>query len=87
MRVPLIANREMSYATRRLMADDRFDASRNDARILVGLKRARLAEEEDAEAAAAAELAALRAEYQTKVGKRAFNGWDASTLREKIAAA
>jgi len=31
------------------------------------------------------ELVALRAEYQEAVGKRAFHGWDADTLREKIA--
>lgn len=31
------------------------------------------------------DLAALRAEYLDVVGKRAFHGWDAATLREKIA--
>lgn len=33
------------------------------------------------------EIAALRAEYTAKFGKRPFNGWDAATLRERIAAA
>lgn len=33
------------------------------------------------------ELATLRDEYLTVVGRRPFNGWDAATLREKIAAA
>jgi hypothetical protein len=33
------------------------------------------------------EIAALRAEYKTLVGKAPFNGWNADTLREKIAAA
>ena len=33
------------------------------------------------------DLTALRAEYQEVVGKKAFHGWDADTLREKIAAA
>lgn len=33
------------------------------------------------------ELAELRAEYQKAVGKRAYHGWDADTLREKIAEA
>lgn len=33
------------------------------------------------------DLAALRAEYQEVVGKRAFHGWDADTLRQKIAEA
>lgn len=35
--------------------------------------------------AAGDDIAALRAEYFSKVGKRPFNGWDAATLREKIA--
>ena len=33
------------------------------------------------------ELSALRAEYQETVGKRPYHGWDADTLREKIAEA
>lgn len=33
------------------------------------------------------ELSRLRAEYQDVVGKRPFHGWDADTLREKIAEA
>lgn len=33
------------------------------------------------------EMAALRAEYEEALGKRPFMGWDADTLREKIAAA
>lgn len=33
------------------------------------------------------DIAALRAEYAKKLGKRPFNGWDAAALREKIAAA
>jgi hypothetical protein len=33
------------------------------------------------------DLTALRAEYREKLGKNPFNGWDAATLREKIAAA
>lgn len=36
---------------------------------------------------AKAELAVARAEYEAKFGKKPFNGWDAKTLREKIAAA
>jgi len=32
-------------------------------------------------------LSSLRAEYQEVVGKRPFHGWDADTLREKIAEA
>ncbi|MEJ5020624.1 hypothetical protein WH297_12900 [Ochrobactrum vermis] len=33
------------------------------------------------------DMAALRKEYQEIVGKRAFNGWDAATLKAKIAEA
>jgi len=40
-----------------------------------------------APAPAAGGLSALRDEYEKVVGKRPFNGWDAATLREKIAAA
>lgn len=32
-------------------------------------------------------LTALRAQYQDVVGKRPFHGWDAETLRQKIAEA
>lgn len=34
-----------------------------------------------------AELSDLRAEYQEAVGKRAYHGWDADTIRKKIAEA
>ncbi|MEQ1938605.1 ParB/RepB/Spo0J family partition protein [Mesorhizobium sp. CN5-321] len=37
--------------------------------------------------AAKADLAEARAEYEAKLGRKPFNGWDAKTLREKIAAA
>lgn len=40
-----------------------------------------------APAPAAGGLSALRDEYERVIGKRPFNGWDAVTLREKIAAA
>lgn len=33
------------------------------------------------------ELSELRAQYQDVVGKRAYHGWSAETLREKIAEA
>jgi hypothetical protein len=33
------------------------------------------------------ELKALREEYQETVGKRAYHGWDAETLKAKIAEA
>lgn len=37
--------------------------------------------------APADDLAALRAEYHALTGRRPFNGWDADTLRRRIAAA
>ena len=39
------------------------------------------------EEAEASELEALREEYKDAVGKRAYHGWSAEELREKIAAA
>lgn len=37
------------------------------------------------DASEADELAAARAEYQEKVGRRPFHGWDAAELRKRIA--
>jgi hypothetical protein len=34
----------------------------------------------------AEDITAVRAEYETVVGKRPFYGWDVSTLRQKMAA-
>jgi hypothetical protein len=31
------------------------------------------------------DMTVLRAEYEAKLGKRPFNGWDAAALRQKIA--
>lgn len=92
MRVPMIANKEMSYGTRRLKADEGFEANdRAQARLLTALGNARLAEAEPVKKAPAKakgdDVAALRAEYTQKLGKRPFGGWNADTLREKIAAA
>lgn len=36
---------------------------------------------------ATGDIKALRAEYEKKLGKKPFNGWDIATLREKIGAA
>lgn len=33
------------------------------------------------------DLSVLRGEYQDALGKKAYHGWDADTLREKIAEA
>lgn len=84
MRVPMIATKDLTYATRRLKADDQFDASRTDARVLSALGRARLMEGPAPEPVD--ERIALREAYENKYNKRPFMGWDADTLREKIAA-
>lgn len=81
----LIATRSMTYATRRLQAGDEFTArSTGDARALLAIGKARRATEEDA-ADPAAEMAALRDQYEKVIGKRPFNGWDRETLLQKIA--
>lgn len=81
----LIATKALTYGTRHLVADEPFAAkNERDARILVGIGKARRAEKAEP---VKDELAELRAEYQEVVGKRPFYGWDADTLREKIAEA
>ncbi len=81
----LIATKALKYATRRLLPDDHFTTkNERDARILVGIGKARRAVKAEP---VKDELAELRAEYQEAVGKRPFYGWDADTLREKIAEA
>lgn len=57
MKKQMIANRRFTYGTRRLTADDPFEATANDAKVLVALKHARLAEETPAKPAAPAKQA------------------------------
>ena len=83
MRVPMIATKDLTYATRRLRADDAFEASRSHARVLAALGRAREALPVAPEPVD--ERVELREAYETKFGKRPYMGWDAETLREKIA--
>lgn len=63
-------------------ADPRF------ARVLgkLGYRRSDMVAKVDAESQDDA-LTDLRAQYQEAAGKRAYHGWDADTLREKIAEA
>lgn len=63
-------------------ADPRF------ARILgkLGYQRSDMIAEAEA-VEAEDELSELRAQYQEAFGKRAYHGWDAKMLREKIAEA
>lgn len=70
-----------NYMNRALKAHDpRF------ARILgkLGYERADIVSVDDA---GVDDMAQLRKEYLEVIGKRAFNGWDAATLKAKIAEA
>jgi hypothetical protein len=86
----LIATKALKYATRRLLPDDHFTTkNERDARILIGIGKARRVQVATNEiyCPEVDELSALRAEYQEKLGKRPYHGWDAEALRDKIAAA
>lgn len=86
----LIASRHLTYGTRRLLPGETFEAPDREARVLIAVKKANAAgahKREDRARAPADDLAALRKEYQKLSGKRPFNGWDAETLRSKIAEA
>ena len=98
MNEDMIANRSMTYGTRRLKAGETFPASRRDAEILNRIGRARYAGAPATDAVAQGntspavntgktngDLAALRIQYQNKFGKRPFHGWDAKALTEKLA--
>jgi hypothetical protein len=91
--VNLVAAKALTYKTRRLQADDLFEARPRDARLLVAIGKAREAAAGETPAAkpvpapAGDGRPALRAEYERVLGKKPFGGWDAATLREKIAAA
>lgn len=89
--VGLVATKGLRYGTRRLVADDDFMAPKRDARLLVAIGKARYATadarpEPGASPSASPSLGELRQQYQTKFGKRPFNGWDAEALQAKIAA-
>jgi hypothetical protein len=99
MNKQMIASQSMTYATRRLQAGDGFEASRRDAELLKRLGRATEAPADPLDhdrdgkkggstpAKKSDELTALRALYQDRFGKRAFHGWDAKALTEKLAEA
>lgn len=91
MKTTMTATRSMTYGTRRLKAGDSFEVTRQHARVLDALgratygTRAMVAPEPVPELVD--EMTVLRAEYETVLGKRPFMGWDADTLRVKIAEA
>jgi hypothetical protein len=84
-----MAHRMLQYGTRMMRADG------PTARALIALGRARevgktptvVGRTPRAPAQSADDLPALRAEYLTKTGKKPFNGWDAATLKAKLAQA
>lgn len=82
----MTATRPFRYASRALKPGDVFTALCRDARLLEAIGKARRYVPEPAKSGDD-ELAGLRAEYQRIVGRRPFHGWDAATLREKMAAA
>lgn len=74
----------MSYMTRALKArDPRF------ARVLgkLGYNRADVQADMAPPTPKPDEITMVRAEYERVVGKKAYHGWKADQLREKIAAA
>lgn len=96
----MILTESLRYGTRMLHAGDSVVLNGPRARLLEALgkvtapKRARRPQldhdnngTEGGSASPDEDLTALRAEYLLKLGKRAFNGWGAAILREKISAA
>jgi hypothetical protein len=87
----VIATRTGRYGTRMLTAGEPLTLSGPAARAMIALGRAeekpRRARRVVQELPVASDLTALRAEYREKLGRNPFNGWDAATLREKIAGA
>lgn len=77
--------KHQGYYTRALQANDpRF------ARVFdkMGYGRSDMsADQQAAPPAPADDLAALRDQYQTVVGKKPYHGWDADELRKRIAEA
>lgn len=88
MRQKLTATRPMRYATRALQAGDEFEASRQDARVLTALGRARPAQAvapQDGDDAPDP-LDALRAEAEA-AGVDVDKRWGEKRLRTEIAKA
>ena len=81
----LVATKAMTYATRRLLPGDPFAARTTaDARALVAIGKAR-APTDDADQKG--EVEQLRGRYVLVFGKRPYMGWDAETLKAKLAEA
>lgn len=101
--IQMIATKPFRYSTGRLSVGDLFMATPSDARLLAAIRKARTTDAARApgrlpppphslvtkmEAVGQPDdITALRRDYHAALGKRPFAGWDAATLREKIAAA
>lgn len=87
----LIATKTRRYGARALRAGDPFEARPAIGRVLVAIGHATLAsgtyQTKVADTANGDGITDLRAEYTAKIGKKPFHGWDAETLRAKIAEA
>ncbi len=84
----MIAKRPMTYATRRLQAGDTFSASNANGRVLAASGKAGfVASSTEAGGSDAENISDLRARYQQKFDKKAYHGWDAATLTQKLAEA
>lgn len=84
----MIAKRPMTYATRRLQAGDAFSASNANGRVLAAIGKAEIVSgPAEAGTGDAGNLSDLRAQYQQKFDKKAYHGWDAATLTQKLAEA
>ncbi|MDX0572166.1 hypothetical protein GOD68_18220 [Sinorhizobium medicae] len=81
-----------SYMTRALRSNDRRFALvlgklGHTAPLLRSIGKSKATTSSSTKPAASDDLTALRVEYQDVVGKRPFHGWDAGTLKTKIAEA
>lgn len=100
--VEMIATKAFRYNTGRVSVGDTFMATPADARLLAAIRKARINGARPPgklpppphelltkmEAVGQPDdITALRRDYHAALGKRPFVGWDAATLREKIAAA
>lgn len=83
------------YAGKALKAGEPFEATRKDAKALVAIRMAtygtrdiarkpKVQKQPPPPAPDAAELVALRAEYEGIAGQKAHNFWKADTLKTKI---
>lgn len=90
--VKIIATQRIPYGKRRYEAGEEIDcASEKDARLLVGIGKAKFAgagspTDLPARAKPADDIASLRQAYETVVGKRPFTGWTAQELRGRMTA-